>query len=298
MALTPDFTASSSYHAMSYKAAGSGADARIGSSIGPYRLESVLGTGGMSAVYGTRDAGGRRLALKLIREDFGHDERLRGRVRREIRIAQTIVNPHVVPVLDTGEHDGLQYLITPFMEGGSLADKLDRDGALGVATVLRICANLADGLESLWGAGVVHRDVKPANVLLDRRGVAYITDFGLAKDSQGTRLTVAGGALGSMDYTAPEQIRGDEVTPATDIYALGCVMFECLEGHPPFADREGLRVLTAHLQDEPPELTRAGLPPGLGEAVKVALRKDPSERPQTSREYARSLFGAAGIRMP
>jgi serine/threonine protein kinase len=283
---------------MSYKAAGSGVEARLGSRIGPYHLESVLGTGGMSAVYRTRDSEGRRLALKLIKEDFARDERLRRRVTREIRIAQTVLNPHVVPVLDTGEHDGLPYLVTPFMEGGSLADKLDRDGPLAVATVLRICSNLSDGLEALWSAGMVHRDIKPANVLLDRKGVAYITDFGLAKDSQGTRLTVIGGALGSMDYTAPEQIRGDEVTPATDIYALGCVMFECLEGHPPFAHQPGMQVLTAHLQEEPPDLTRVGLPPGLGHAIKVALRKEPAERPRTSREYARSLFAAAGVRVP
>jgi serine/threonine protein kinase len=283
---------------MSYKAASSMAEARLGSMIGPYRLESVLGSGGMSTVYATRSPDGRRLALKLIKQDLARDELLRRRVTREIRIAQTIVNPHVVPVLDAGEDDGQPYLVTPFLEGGSLADKLERDGALSVAAALRIGSDLADGLEALWSAGVVHRDMKPANVLLDPNEVAYITDFGLAKESQGTRLTVVGGALGSMDYMAPEQIRGEEATPSADIYALGCVMFECLEGHPPFFDRPGTQVLLAHLHAEPPDLTREDLPPGLGQAVKLALRKEPSERPRTSLEYAGSLFSAAGMPMP
>jgi serine/threonine protein kinase len=283
---------------MSYKAKRSTAEARLGTKIGPYLLESVLGSGGMSTVYRTRDHEGRGRALKLIKEDLALDQVLRRRVTREIRIAQTIVNPHVLPVLDTGEHDGLPYLVTPFIEGGSLQDKLDRDGPLGLAAMLRICADMADGLQALWTAGMVHRDIKPGNVLLDRRGVAYITDFGLAKDSHGTRLTVVGAALGSLDYMAPEQIRGEEVTPATDIYALGCVMFECLEGHPPFADRVGMDVIAAHLQEEPPHPRRDDVPPGLGQAVMVALRKEPSERPRTSIEYARSLYSAVGIRMP
>jgi serine/threonine protein kinase len=283
---------------MSYHTGGSTAEARLGSTVGPYRLESVLGAGGMSTVYGTRYPDGRRLALKLIKEEFAWDETFRHRVRREIRIAQTIGNPHVLPVLDTGEHEGLPYLVTPLIEGGSLADKLSRDGPLDVASLLRVCAHIAEGLEALWAAGMVHRDIKPGNILLDPKGVAYITDFGLAKDSHGTRLTVPGRALGSIDYMAPEQIRGEQVTPATDIYALGCVMFECLAGHPPFAHSQGMRVLWAHMQEEPPDPGREDVPPEFGKALKTALRKQPSERPRTSLEYARSLYEAAGRRMP
>jgi serine/threonine protein kinase len=261
-------------------------------------LESLLGVGGMSAVYGTRHPDGRRLALKLIKEELAWDETFRRRFTREVRIAQTIVNPHLVPVLDTGEDNGLPYLVTPFIEGGSLADRLSRDGPLALGTVMRICADIADGLQALWGGGMVHRDIKPGNILLDRRGVAYITDFGLAKDSQGTRLTRPGSRMGSLDYMAPEQIRGEEVTTATDMYALGCVMFECLAGRPPFAHRQGMQVMSAHLQEEPPDLGRDDVPPELGKALKVALRKQPSERPQSSLEYARSLFTAAGVQIP
>ncbi len=270
------------------------AENRVGAAIGPYRLESVLGRGGMSTVYATQAADGRKAALKLIKEEYARDEILRRRVLREIRIAQTIVDRHVVPVLDSGEHAGQPYLVTPFVEGGSLADRLRCDGTLELGAVLRLCFDLAEGLHALWEAGLVHRDIKPGNILLDHEGVACITDFGLAKDSQGTRLTMPGRALGSMDYMAPEQIRGEDVTPATDIYALGCVIFECLEGHPPFADRPGMRVLWAHLQDAPPDLRREGLPPALGPAVKAALRKDPAQRPQTSRAYAHSLREAVG----
>jgi serine/threonine protein kinase len=279
---------------MSYQVGGSAAEARVGSTVGPYRLESVIGVGGMSSVFGTRDPHGRRLALKLIKEDFAWDETFRRRFSREVRIAQTIVNPHVVPVLDTGEDDGLPYLVTPFIEGGSLADRLRRDGPLAVAAAVRICGDVADGLEALWAASMIHRDIKPANLLLDQDGVAHITDFGVAKDSQGTRLTQPGSRMGSMDYMAPEQIRGEEVTTASDMYALGCVTFECLAGRPPFAHREGMQVLMAHLHEDPPDIGRDDVGPELGEALKAALRKHPAERPRSSLEYARSLSIAAG----
>ena len=140
---------------------------------------------------------------------------------------------------------------------------------------MRVCAQVADGLEALRKAGMVHRDVKPENILLDLDGTAYITDFGLAKDSAGTVLTRPGQPLGSMDYMAPEQIRGQPVTSAADTYSLGCVVFECLSGRPPFADRDGLQVLWAHLQDEPPDLPadRTDLSAAFGALWRTALVK-------------------------
>jgi serine/threonine-protein kinase len=142
---------------------------------------------------------------------------------------------------------------------------------------------------------MVHRDVKPANILLDRQSNAHLTDFGFAKVSEASLLTLPGQALGSMDYMAPEQIRGETVTAATDVYALGCVIFQCIEGRPPFSDRVGVRVLYAHLTDDPPELSdRGDLPPGFAEAVMAALRKDPADRPQGATEYAHMLSQAAG----
>ena len=146
-----------------------------------------------------------------------------------------------------------RYLAAQFIEGVALDQKLELEGRLGLATIVKICAQVADGLQALWEAGMVHRDVKPANILLDLNGNAYITDFGLAKDSAASVLTRPGQPLGSMDYMPPEQIRGEPVTGAADVYSLGCVVFECVAGQPPFADQQGMRVLWAHLQDEPPD---------------------------------------------
>jgi serine/threonine-protein kinase len=158
---------------------------------------------------------------------------------------------------------------------------------------------VASGLDAVHAAGLIHRDVKPGNILLDDDGVAYITDFGLAKDSQGTVLTRPGQALGSLDYMAPEQIRSETVSGAADVYALGCVMCECISGAPPFADRQGMRVLWAHLQDEAPDPTanRSGLPAELGQTVKMALEKEPEKRPPTATAYARMVQIASGVNL-
>src|SRR5262249_37186496 len=182
-------------------------------------------------------------------------------------------------------------------DGVTLDAKLASEGALDLASTVKICAQVADGLQALWEAGMVHRDVKPGNILLDAAGNGYITDFGLAKDTEGTVLTRPGQPLGSMDCMAPEQIRGEPVTGAADIYSLGCVVFECLDGRPPFADREGMRVLWAHLQEDPPDLSRQrpDISPEFAQALTAALRKEPGDRPRTSSEFARSLSEAAGI---
>lgn len=279
---------------------GEEADPRIGTSVGPYRIESVLGIGGMGRVYRATDPTGTLVALKLVRADLAEDSIFRKRFEREAKIAQDVKNPHVVPVLDTGEHEGVPYLSQLFIQGGSLEQKLKREGKLAVETAVAICAQVADGLDALFRGGMVHRDVKPANVLLDMDGTALITDFGLAKDSQGTALTRPGQALGSMDYMSPEQIRGEEVTAATDVYSLGCVMCECLSGSPPFADKQGMRVLWAQLQDQPPDPTAGldGVPAALGPAVLCALEKDAAKRPQSAGEYARLLREAAGLTPP
>jgi serine/threonine-protein kinase len=206
-----------------------------------------------------------------------------------------VKHPNVVPVVDTGEQSGLPYMAQRFIKGESLDDKLKRDGPLDVARAVQICTDVAAGLEALWAAGMVHRDVKPGNILLDERGQAYITDFGLAKDTQGSLLTLPGQALGSMDYMAPEQIRGEPVSAASDIYALGCVMYECMCGRPPFADVQGMRILWAHLQDEPPDPTtiRTDLTPEFARTIMVAMAKDPQQRPASAGEYARLLAEAA-----
>jgi serine/threonine protein kinase len=270
---------------------------RVGTHFGEYLIDSFVGGGAMGKVYKATAGDGAPVALKVVKEDLARDETFRRRFAREARIAQTVRNPHVVSLRDTGEHDGLPYLATQFIEGMSLEQKLEQEGRLDPATTVTICTQVADGLQAMWDAGMVHRDVKPGNILIDLAGTAYLTDFGLSKDSQGSVLTRPGQALGSLDYMPPEQIRGEPVTGAADIYSLGCMAFECLDGRPPFADHEGMRVLWAHLQEEPPDPCpdRADVSAALREALKTALRKEPADRPATSVEYASSLARAAGI---
>jgi serine/threonine protein kinase len=279
--------------------AGSGAkDPRVGTQFGVYHVGALIGSGAVGRVYEASAADGTRVALKLAKPDLAQDETFRRRFRREARIAQKVRHPHVVPVIDSGTQDGILYLAEVFIDGVSLEQKIKLEGRLDVETTVAICSHVADGLQALWAAGIVHRDVKPANILLDRAGNAYITDFGLAKDTQGSLLTRPGQTLGSLDYMAPEQIRGEPVTAASDVYSLGCVVFECVHGAPPFAGREGLRVLWAHLKDEPPDPCpdSADSPsPRFVQALKTALNKPPDERPSSSVEYIRSLSQAAGI---
>ncbi|HEY1277427.1 MAG TPA: serine/threonine-protein kinase [Thermoleophilaceae bacterium] len=278
---------------------GSTAELPEGASFGPYTIEASLGVGGMGRVYRAVGPNGQQVALKMIKADIARDDTFRRRFDREARIAQQVSHPHLVPVLDTGEEGGIPYLTQAFISGGSLDAKLERESQLDVETAIRICAEVAGALDQLHENGLFHRDVKPGNILLDEAGVAYITDFGLAKDSQGSLLTRPGQAVGSLDYMAPEQIRGEEVSAATDTYALGCVMVECICGAPPFADRQGMRVLWAHLQDPPPDpqARRPDLSPQVAAALGEALAKDPNDRPPTASEYARRLADAAGVQL-
>jgi serine/threonine protein kinase len=281
---------------MSYDLRRLAPDDRVGTRFGTYRIDLLIGVGGMGKVYRATASDATPVALKLVKDDLARDETFRRRFQREARIAQTVHNPHLVSVRDTGEHDGTPYLAADFIDGVPLDWKLESEGPLDLSTAVRICAQVASGLQALSEAGMVHRDVKPANILLDRTGKAYITDFGLAKVSDASMLTRPGQPLGSMDYMSPEQIRGEPVTAASDVYSLGCVAFECLVGRPPFGDREGMQVLWGHLQDDPADASaeRPDLPPELGRVIATALQKEPRERPQTSPEFARALATAAG----
>jgi serine/threonine protein kinase len=251
----------------------------------------------MGTVYRAVGADGEQVAFKLVKSELARDDVFRRRFDREGRIAQDVRHPNVVPVLDKGEHEGVPYMVQRFVGNGTLDDRIREQGTLDVVTAVGICAQVAGGLDALHQNGLIHRDVKPANILLDPEGNAYITDFGLAKDTQGSLLTRPGQALGSLDYMAPEQIRSEDVGPATDVYALGCVMTECLCGTPPFADRQGMRVLWAHLQDPPadPCAKRGDVPPAVGQVILQALEKDAASRPQSAGEFARMLQSAAGI---
>lgn len=274
-------------------------DERVGTKVGDYEIDALVGIGGTGTVYGALAGDGTTVALKIVKPDLAGDETFRQRFRREAQIARTVRNPHLVPVLDTGEDDGIPYLVARFIDGSSLEDRLELVGRLDVRRSLKICAEVAEGLQALCAAGMVHRDVKPANILLDRADVAYVTDFGLARTHDSV-LTQPGQTMGSLPYMAPEQIRGDPVTGAADIYSLGCVMFECLQGRPPFGDREGMRLLWAQLQEEPPDPGEGTGPlsPEFVQALKAGLRKQPEERPASVVEYVGAMSRAAGVGLP
>jgi len=251
----------------------------------------------MAWVYRAVGPDGAVVALKLARPELAVEEVFRRRFSREVRTAIRVDHPHVVPVLDSGEHEGVPYMTQPFIRGGSVQEKLEREGSLELECAVTLCLQVAKGLDALHKHRLIHRDLKPANILLDEDGCAHVADFGLAKDMEASLLTQPGQAVGSLDYMAPEQIRGEEVTAATDVYALGCVMFECLAGRPPFADREGMQILWAHLRDEPPNpcAERAGTPADVSWAVGRALEKDAASRPPSATAFARMVQVAAGV---
>jgi serine/threonine protein kinase len=269
-----------------------------GDMVGPYRVDSLLGEGGMGRVYKAYAADDSAVALKLVKGEMGEDPIFRRRFDREVAAAAGVRHDRLVPVLETGEHEGVPFMVQEFVQGGSLADRIAASGALDLGAAVRLCNEVAQGLDALHQARLVHRDLKPANILLDPDGSANITDFGLAKHHDASVLTKPGQAIGSLDYMAPEQIRGEEVSATTDVYALGCVMFECLSGAAPFAGSQGMRVMWAHLHDDPgdPCADRGDVPSELGWAVTRALEKEPSSRPPSAMAYARMVQMAAGVR--
>jgi len=266
-----------------------------GEQVGAYRVEGPLGRGGMASVYRATGPDGQTVALKLILADLADQEMFRRRFELETSIAQRVSDPHVVKVLDSGVHDGIPWLTQDLIRGGNLGERLE-GGALPVDEAVRIVAEVASGLDAVHVTGLVHRDVKPQNILLREDGTALITDFGLARDTESdTRLTRPGQTLGSMDYMSPEQVRADDVGPFTDVYALACVLYECLIGAPPFADRPGMAVLRAQLDDDPvhPSEKRPEVPRALGDAVLAGMAKEPADRPASAGAYAELVRAAA-----
>jgi serine/threonine-protein kinase len=267
-----------------------------GDRFAEFELGALLGEGGMGRVFRATGPDG-VVALKILRAELSSDEGFRKRFRREAQIATKLQHPHVVRTIAAGESGGILYLTQELIPGGSLDERLERETVLELEPAVRICLEVSAGLDEMHAQGLIHRDIKPHNIMLDADARAYIADFGLAKDREAsTVLTRLGQAMGSIDYMAPEQIRGsDEIDARADVYALGCVMYECLTGEPPFADRKGMQVMWAHLRDDPtdPCSRRADLPSGVGWAMMKALAKEPEERPPTATAYARMLQMAA-----
>ncbi len=252
----------------------------VGERLAGYLIDELIGRGGMSHVYRARDERlERNVALKVLGRRYAADADLRERLLRESRLAASLDHQNVVPVYDAGEADGRLYLAMGYVEGSDLRARLRREGVLEPATAVAIAEQVAFALDAAHAKGLVHRDVKPSHVLIDERGHCYLADFGLMQ-SPSISGPFDGRLLGTVDYVAPEQIRGDPVDGRADVYALGCVMFECLTGEAPFRRPSEVATIFAHLDEPPPRASesRPGLPAALDPGLARALAKDPGER--------------------
>jgi serine/threonine protein kinase len=271
-------------------------DLKPGGRLGPYLLESQLGEGGMGIVFkAVREPEGEVVALKVLRRELSHDDTYRRRFSHEARAARSVRHKHLVPVLEEGETEGRTFLAVGYIEGRTLEDRIQKDGALPVDAILVLSYQVATALDALHEGGIVHRDLKPSNIMLDGEGNAWLTDFGLAKGRAYTVLTKPGQVMGTLDYLAPELIRGGQATPASDVYGLGCVLYECVAGQPPFAQKSVFQVGIAHLEEEPPDPTagREDVKADFTWALLRALEKDPARRPPTAVAYGQMLRVAA-----
>ncbi|WP_354643981.1 serine/threonine-protein kinase [Kitasatospora camelliae] len=259
-----------------------------GQQLAGYRLERLIGRGGMAVVYRAEDLRlGRTVAVKLLAPELARNDVFRQRFARESKIAASIDHPHIVPVYEAGEAEGVLYIAMRYVRGRDLRALLDREGPLPVRQTARIAVQVASALDAAHAHELVHRDVKPGNILIaegtdsEHPEYAYLTDFGLTKKSLSlTGLTTVGQFVGTLDYVAPEQISGKPVDGRCDVYSLGAVVHEMITGFPPYERDDDLALLWAHLNDPPPRLTarRPELPEALDEVIATAMAKTPDDR--------------------
>ena len=279
-------------------------DPRLGTDLGPYRIEAVIGRGGMGVVYLATHTGlDRRVALKLLSPDYAEDEAFRARFLRESKLAAAIDHPNIIPIYDAGEIEGTYYLAMRYVDGIDLENRL-RSGPLEPREVVHLLAQVASALDAAAEAGLVHRDVKPANVLIasgkgvDRADHAYLTDFGLTKHrGSETGLTRTGSFLGTLECIAPEQIEGKPVDGRVDQYALAAIAVGCLTGQPPFPRDSDIAIINAHLRDAPPSLheRRIELPAAVDAVIARGLAKKPDDRYPDCKAFVDDLRAALGV---
>jgi WD40 repeat protein len=274
-------------------------DGRVGTELAGYRIESLLGCGGMSVVYLAEDLRlKRKVALKLLAAGLAEDDSFRDRFLHESKAAASIDHPNIVPIYEAGTSEDLLFIAMRYVEGRDLKERLQR-GGLEPAEAIGILAQVASALDVAHARGLVHRDVKPSNLLLDAGARpdgsdhVYLADFGITKRvSEETAFADDGQLLGTIDYLAPEQIAGEEIDGRADVYSLGCVLYECLVGQPPFGRDSDLAVVFAHLEAEPPAPSkqRPDLPVALDAVIARALAKEPEQRFPSCRELARAAL--------
>ena len=269
-----------------------------GTQIGPYEIVSLLGSGGMGEVYRARDKRlARMVALKVLPPDVAGDPGRRQRFEQEARAASALNHPNILSVYDLGDQDGLAYIVSELIEGESLRDMVRR-GSLPQSRAVQVAGQVADGLAAAHAANIVHRDLKPENIMLTREGRAKILDFGLAKqvaaravgsdETQAITRTSPGAVLGTAAYMSPEQVRGENVDPRSDIFSLGIVLHESLTGHSPFERATAVEIMTAILREDAPELPET-VSPALRQIVLHCLEKDPEHRFHSAGDLAFAL---------
>ena len=277
----------------------SGPTSREGTQFGPYRLLRLLGKGGMGEVYEAEDTvKDRVVALKLLPESVSHDPVFRKRLQREAHSAGRLQEPHVVPIHDFGEIDGVLYVDMRMINGSDLRKILKNFGPMTPARAVAIVRQIASALDAAHEGGIMHRDVKPENVLINRDDFAYLVDFGIANAASDEKLTELGTAVGTYAYMAPERFTSDSVTYRADIYALACVLHECLTGSQPFVGDSLSTVITAHLMKEipRPSVERPGIPSAFDQVVARGMAKKPEDRYASAGDLAMAATDALTAR--
>lgn len=275
-------------------AAPGAAGLRSGAKVGAYRLEQQVGRGGMAVVFRARDVRlGRMVALKVMAPAVSADAAFRQRFARESQAAAAVDHPHIIPVYEADETDGVLFIAMRYVPGGDVRSLVDRDGPLSARRAAAIISPVASALDAAHAAGLIHRDVKPGNMLIDmqpgRPDHVYLSDFGLSKASEcSIGLTGTGQFLGTLNYSAPEQIEGGSVDGRTDQYALACAAYELLTGAPPFLRDSATAVMCAQLSEPPPRpsIVRSDLPLAADQVFERALAKTPHHRYASCREFA------------
>jgi tRNA A-37 threonylcarbamoyl transferase component Bud32 len=269
-----------------------------GTVLAGFRVETLIGEGAMGAVYVAKARDGRRVALKVLAPELARDDRFRGRFLRESQVAGGLSHPNIVSVLEAGEEDGVLFLAMEYIQGSDLRELLRREGRLKPVRALELLGQVAEALDTAHAADLVHRDVKPANILVSggpNGERACVCDFGLARRASSVgSLTGERGFVGTIDYVPPEQIEGAPVDGRTDVYSLGCVLFECLAGQRPFERESELAVVFAHLNEPPPRLSdvRPDLPNAFDDVFASALAKSPHARYSTCGELVEAARAA------
>ena len=274
----------------------------VGRKLGQYEILEEIGHGGMADVYrAVQSSMGREVALKVLPTHFLQDRTFLERFAREVRVISQLQHPHILPVYDFGEDDGLPYIVMAHIPGGALADRIEESsGGLPFQDVVRITDQVARALDYAHKQGIIHRDLKPSNILLDREGNAYLSDFGIAKVTEATAQLTGSGIVGTPAYMAPEMARRGGVTPLIDVYALGVTLYQMLTGQLPYEADTPMGTLMAHgLEPIPDARTRrADIPDGVQYVVEHAMAKDPKERYLTAVELAADLSVAIPAERP